>query len=200
MMANHPPVSGLLLAAGAGRRMGRAKVLVSTPDGRPWLHLALDTLLAATDDVLVVLGSEAARATELLPDDPRVSWVVAPAWAEGMGASLRCGLQTLLTGSRSMAALVHLVDLPDVCAPVAHAVVRGGGQASLLRTVLRRAAYHGRPGHPVLLGRDHWEPLAASVVGDRGARDYLAGRVVTLVECGRLATGRDRDTPMDQPR
>jgi nicotine blue oxidoreductase len=59
--------------------------------------------------------------------------------------------------------------------------------------VLARAAYDGEPGHPVLLGRDHWPGVVASAAGDRGARDYLAAREVTLVECGDLATGHDRD-------
>jgi CTP:molybdopterin cytidylyltransferase MocA len=58
-----------------------------------------------------------------------------------------------------------------------------------------RAAYDGVPGHPVLLGRDHWAGVLASAAGDRGARDYLATRPVVLVECGDLATGRDQDTP-----
>ena len=49
------------------------------------------------------------------------------------------------------------------------------------------------PGHPVLLGRDHWAGVAATATGDAGARDYLRGRDVTLVECGDLATGRDVD-------
>jgi hypothetical protein len=46
----------------------------------------------------------------------------------------------------------------------------------------------------VLLGRDHWAGVADSATGDRGARDYLAAREVTAVECGDLATGEDRDT------
>jgi CTP:molybdopterin cytidylyltransferase MocA len=62
--------------------------------------------------------------------------------------------------------------------------------------VLARAAYAGRPGHPVLLGRAHWAGVAAAAVGDAGARGYLAGRAdVRLVECGDLATPDDVDTP-----
>jgi hypothetical protein len=36
--------------------------------------------------------------------------------------------------------------------------------------------------------------VIAEADGDRGARDYLAGRDVVAVECGDLATGRDVDT------
>jgi hypothetical protein len=44
-----------------------------------------------------------------------------------------------------------------------------------------------------VLGRDHWRGVAEVARGDRGARDYLAAREVLAVECGDLATGRDRD-------
>ncbi|MFC7504207.1 nucleotidyltransferase family protein, partial [Nocardioides sp. GCM10030258] len=58
---------------------------------------------------------------------------------------------------------------------------------------LARATYDGRPGHPVLLGHDHWAAVAAGADGDRGARDYLATHPLELVECGDLATGHDVD-------
>ena len=116
--------------------------------------------------------------------------VVAEDWSEGMGASLRAGLRAL-AGSDAVAAVVMLVDLPDVTAEVVRHVaarVTGPGQ-------LARASYAGRPGHPVVIGRDHWVAAADSVAGDQGARDYLASHGVVDVECGDLATGRDRDSP-----
>jgi len=58
---------------------------------------------------------------------------------------------------------------------------------------LVRASYDGRPGHPVLLGRDHWAGVIETAVGDRGARAYLGAREVILVECADLASGRDVD-------
>lgn len=193
-----PAVTGLLLAAGAGRRMGLPKALVTWPDGRTWLGSAVSMLLEATGDVVVVLGAQAQAATALLPDDPRVRGVVAADWADGMSASLRAGLAALLADpSAGDAALVHLVDLPDVPAAAAARVIDAvGGNMS---DALARASYGGRPGHPVLLGRHHWARLAAVVGGDRGARDYLAERSVVLVECGDLATGLDHDTRPHEP-
>jgi nicotine blue oxidoreductase len=110
-----------------------------------------------------------------------------------MGASLRTGLRAL--SAAHVAALVHLVDLPDVGAGVVTRMVGGPP----VTTSLARASYHGRPGHPVLLGRDHWAGVAESASGDRGARDYLAKHEsdVRLVECGDLASGHDVDTPDD---
>ena len=116
--------------------------------------------------------------------------VVATDWSEGMGASLRAGVDGLAgLAPDAEAAMVHLVDLPDVGADVLARVASYAAPA-----VLARAVFAGRPGHPVLLGRDHWPGVAAAARGDVGARDYLAGREVRAVECGDLASGEDVDS------
>jgi CTP:molybdopterin cytidylyltransferase MocA len=181
---------GLLLAAGAGTRMGRPKALMRDADGTSWLLRSVAVLNeGGCDAVTVVLGAEAERARTLL-DRGRVRVVVADHWAEGMGESLRAGLASL-AASDAEAVLVSLVDLPDVSAAVVRRVVAAGAGLD----ALARAAYDGRPGHPVLLGRHHWAGVADSATGDKGARDYLAAHDAVLVECGDLATGRDRDSP-----
>jgi CTP:molybdopterin cytidylyltransferase MocA/ribosomal protein S18 acetylase RimI-like enzyme len=186
-------VDGLLLAAGAGTRMGRPKALVVGDDGTPWLHASLQRLQeGGCRRVTVVLGAEAEEAAVLLARAPvaheDVHVVVAGDWAEGMGASLRAGLAVLDRGADAV--VVSLVDLPDVSAEVVRRVVAAAdGPASLAR-----ATYDGRPGHPVLLGRDHWDGVLATASGDKGARDYLAAHEVAALECGDLATGRDVDT------
>jgi CTP:molybdopterin cytidylyltransferase MocA len=184
-------VEGLLLAAGAGRRMGMPKALVSDDDG-PWLVRGVTTLVdGGCRRVTVVLGAEATRAAALLDGLAHpVRTVVADDWAEGMGASLRAGMLAL-TDSTDGGGVVSLVDLPDLVPEIVARVrtaFRGPG-------ALARASYDGVPGHPVLLGRDHWPGVLESARGDRGARDYLAGRDVVLVECGDLATGHDVDSP-----
>jgi hypothetical protein len=60
--------------------------------------------------------------------------------------------------------------------------------------VLARATYGGRPGHPVLIGRDHLPSIVAGLGGDTGAKDYLAQHDADGVECGDLASGQDRDS------
>ena len=189
-------IHGLLLAAGAGTRMGMPKALV---DG--WLTRSVDTLQAGgCHDVTVVLGAGADEASKLLAEaGVGVRQVVADDWAEGMGASLRAGLRDLARpgyARRADAALVTLVDLPDVGPDVVRRVLAGPVGTG----TLRRAVYDGTPGHPVLLGRDHWPGVADTATGDRGARDYLREHEPELVECGDLATGADSDTPTsDQP-
>lgn len=177
-------VTGVLLAAGAGSRMGRPKALVADERGS-WLARGVAVLReGGCDEVLVVLGASADEARALVPDGVRV--VVADDWATGMAASLRAGLRAA-TGD---AAVVSLVDLPDLVPAVVERV-RG---AAVGAGSLARAAYDGEPGHPVLLGRDHWPAVLDTASGDRGARDFLASVDVVLVECGDLAGGQDVDS------
>lgn len=185
-------VAGLLLAAGAGRRFGGPKALAADPDGTWWLRRSVSVLReGGCTELTVVLGAGADRAAALLVDDADVTVVLAEDWAEGMGASLRAGLAELSGRTPPCeAALVHLVDLPDVgAAVVARLLARATGRAALAR-----ASYGAVPGHPVLIGRDHWPQVLASASGDRGARRHLATHAHDLVECGDLATGGDRDT------
>ena len=178
-------VVGVLLAAGAGERFGGPKALARDEDGTSWLLRSVQAL-GPCSEIVVVLGAEAEHAAALLPMS--VSRIRADDWSEGMGASLRAGLAALERTTHE-SALVSLVDLPDVgAAVVARLAATATGTGDLAR-----AAYDGVPGHPVLIGRDHWAGVIGSATGDRGARDYLAAHEVALVECGDLATGADVD-------
>ena len=168
--------------------MGLPKALVHDVDGTSWVQHAVEVLVdGGCNGVTVVLGASADEAVRLL-DGLGVDVVLAHDWAAGMSASLRAGLASL-HGSDADAAVVSLVDTPDLTAAVVRRVLseREGDEA------LARASYHGRPGHPVVLGRAHWAAVVAGASGDVGARDYLAGRDTVLVECGDLATGQDVD-------
>ncbi len=196
-----PGATGLVLAAGAGRRMGRPKALLTDAAGSAFVDVVVDRLLAAgCDRVTVVLGSSADEAVALLRDRPQGESrvVVADAWAEGMGASLRRGLVAVDDEAHDVrAVLVTLVDLPDVDERVMGRVLEQWRAAGSRPDTLARATYDGVPGHPVLIGRDHWQPLRETLAGDSGAAGYLSRRRVHEVSCEDLATGRDVDRPED---
>jgi CTP:molybdopterin cytidylyltransferase MocA len=185
-------VVGILLAAGAGRRMGIPKALVA--DGS-WLVRATALLLdAGCSPVLVVLGAAAAEARPLLPADPRVVPVLAADWRLGMSASLRAGLSAA-AATDATSALVTLVDLPRLpLAALTRVLAPAAGPGSL-----RQALWAGAPGHPVLLGRDHWTAVTASLAGDSGARAYLVAEGAEMMECGDLGDGADVDQPGSHP-
>src|SRR5262245_58989397 len=98
-----PRIVGVLLAAGAGRRYGKPKVLV---DG--WLDIAVRALRdGGCADVLLVLGAAEVTAP------PGVLKVTVPDWHEGLSASVRTGLAQ---ANRMQAefAVLHVIDTPDV--------------------------------------------------------------------------------------
>jgi nicotine blue oxidoreductase len=172
--------------------MGGPKALVEL-DGEPLVVRALRVLAAGgCAPLTVVLGAAAERVRPLVAGLARV--VVAEAWAEGMGASLRAGLADPAENAaegRAAAVVVHLVDLPGVTPEAVTRLAALGAPAALAR-----AAYAGVPGHPVLLGREHWAAVREGARGDAGARAYLRGNPdVRLVECGDVASPEDVDTP-----
>lgn len=220
-----PIAVGLLLAAGAGSRMGRPKALVVDEHG-PWLTRGVATLLAGgCDRVVVVLGARAHEAEALLTADPRllpgdsraedasgrdprllgsaVRVVVADEWADGLAASLRAGLRVATTDpdlQEARAALITLVDYPTLPASAVARLLSGedadaGPAAASAAGVLRQSVFDGRPGHPVVVGRDHWSALAASLSGDRGAGPYLRAHAAERVDCADLWDGDDVDSP-----
>ncbi len=177
-------VTGIVLAAGAGSRLGRPKALMRTADGEPWVARAVRLLQAAgCDHVLVVLGASAEQASTLVP--PESDIFVVENWADGMGESLRQALATALGD----AALITLVDLPDLPSEVARRILSGIVDDS----TLTQAVFDGRPGHPVLIGRSHWAGVMSTLEGDRGARHYLTQHGVVEIECGDLFDGHDVD-------
>lgn len=178
--------AGLVLAAGAGRRFGGPKALARDSLGVPWVERAVRALReGGCDPVVVVLGAAADSAGRLVPAGTTV--VHAEAWAEGVSASLRAGLAAVAS-TAAPAVVVVPVDTPDLpAAAVARLAGRAGAGA------LAFAAYAGEPGHPVVIGRDHWNALSAEIRGDVGARPYLRAQGAEAVECRDLWSGADRD-------
>ncbi len=178
-------IGGLVLAAGGSSRFGSPKQLAEL-DGKPLLQHAVDAVVAveAVDDVVVVLGAEAASVASQVAFG-RARAVVCPDWQRGQAASVRCGLRALCACS---SVVVVLGDEPGVTPEVIAAVLAhaAGGSA--------RATYDGRPGHPVVLGRSELA-RAGELRGDTGFRDLLGG--VRRFEAGHLADPLDIDTPQD---
>ena len=184
--------AGLLLAAGGGLRFGMPKALARFR-GEPLVHQAIRALRdGGCDPIVVVIGASAAEVAAQLPED--VAAVENPEWSTGMGSSLRAGLDALAEFAVD-SAVVLTVDTPGVTAA---AVARLAAHAA--PDALARASYDGAPGHPVLLGRDHWPGVAALAVGDTGARAYLKTHRPVDVPCGDIADGADADHPADLTR
>lgn len=171
---SRPGVAALVLAAGRGVRFGATKQLVEV-DGRPLVRHAVDTARdAGLGPVLVVVGHDAARVRQVLPDDVEV--VDNPAFAEGQATSVQAGVAAA-TRSDAGALVVLLADQPGIPADVVRAVAAAHAAGHLVV----RANYDDRPGHPVLFDRSVW-PALSQLTGDAGARELLDRLAVTEVD------------------
>lgn len=166
-------VAAVVLAAGEASRFGSPKQRLLLPE-----VLARVRAAATVDDVLVVLGAH-----DVETDAPTVRCAE---WERGPGASLRCGLAALPSGTK--AAVVVLADGPDLAPAAIDRVVEawraGGGD-------ILAASYGGVRGHPVVLGHPAWQR-----VPDEGARALDP----VLVPCDDLGAPGDVDFADDLPR
>ena len=184
-------IPGLVLAAGASRRMGRPKALLPIgASGQPFAQTICDTLVAAGVTPVVVITRPDLR-DQLAGVLADVVLVVNPSPDRGQLSSLLAGLDAL--GSPE-AALVALVDLP---------LVQPATVASLLaawhetHAPLVRPLHQGRQhGHPVIFGAPLLAALRSADV-DLGAKPvvhrFLADAVSVPVDD--RGTVEDFDTP-----
>lgn len=170
-----------MLAAGAGRRMGRPKALV-TWNGEPLLAHVARSLEAVreVETVCVVLGAAAAEIRATIPLPPHVRVAVNESWEYGgMLSSILTGLRALeAEGAAAGGLLVWPVDHPAVRPSTVAALVRASASEWVDVAV---PAYHGRRGHPVLFGPATYEALA-SAPPDEGARSIVRARAASRLE------------------
>jgi CTP:molybdopterin cytidylyltransferase MocA len=186
-------VTGVVLAAGQGRRFGGFKALAPV-GGRSMLARAVSALREAGVARILVVANPGWS----LPDDVGgVEILVNDGWAEGMGSSLRLALSCSAVTQADAVALL-LADTPLVTAECVRRVVAAGSGPD----TLVQATYAGRRAHPVLIGREHLAGVREVAHADAGARAYLGAQRerLELVECGDVGDPVDIDTRADLER
>ncbi|MDE2306776.1 MAG: nucleotidyltransferase family protein [Xanthomonadaceae bacterium] len=160
-----PELAALVLAAGAGRRFGGIKQLLSV-DGEPLICRAITLAqTVAPGAVQVVLG---AHRVQVAPRLPRGLPVVECAdWAEGLGTSLAAGI----AGLRGQPDGVLLL-LADQIALRADALQTLAARWRAVPGSVFCAFYDGQPGVPAIFPRRLFGELMA-LRGERGAKPLL---------------------------
>ncbi len=184
-------VVAILLAAGSATRFGADKLLHPLPHGVPIAAQSARHLRAVfADGVFAVVRPESTQLADLLRSEGCEIVRCARA-ADGMGASLACGVAA---AGAAAAYLVALADMPFIRASSIAAV-----RDALLDGVPLAAPYfRARRGHPVGISSQFGDELAR-LRGDEGAKQLLAAHASEIVKVpvGDPAVLRDIDTPGD---
>lgn len=142
-----PPIPGLVLAAGASRRMGRPKALLPLDEsGLTFARAICDRLTAAAISPIVVVTRADLR-EPLAADLPGITVAVNADPDRGQLSSLLAGLDLL---GPCDAVLVTLVDLPRFQPSTVDGLVTRWRQR---HAALVRPVHDGRHGHPAIFGR-----------------------------------------------
>lgn len=190
-------ISAIVLAAGEGRRFDptgtRFKLTESLPDdpgGRKVIAVVVERYANSVDEVIIVAGSRKTAIAEALPD-PASRLVYCRDAAEGMAASIRCGVQA---SAPDTGWLVALGDMPFVQT----STIRAIGAALRAGALIARPFYQGRPGHPVGFSVALRTELS-NVSGEEGARALIQQHVADLqvINVGDAGCVRDIDFPAD---
>lgn len=191
-------IAHLLLAAGASTRMGRPKQLLPWK-GENLIRYAVHQILKAgiSEKIVVVLGADQERIASALEGLP-VERITNPNWAEGMGSTIRCGMEYIVSGDfRGWdGVMISLVDQPFVQAAHFQKLFEGRQQQGRPITAAR---YKEILGVPAVFDQSQF-PLLLGLSGQAGARQVLqsAGDLVWPVDVPEAAL--DLDTPEDYDR
>ena len=167
-------VAAIVLAAGTSRRFGSDKLLHPLTLHGVTLPLAAHSLLPWLETfghVTVVIRPEAETFCSALETalgatrSGEIRWVECVDAAQGMAASLVCGVRTNLNATGW---LIGLADMPAV--PMA--AIAGVRDALSAGAALAAPSFNGRRGHPVGFASHYRDELLA-LQGDTGARRLL---------------------------
>jgi len=195
-------VAGIILAAGCGSRMGKAKQLL--PFGRTTLlgHVMDTVQSAGLDCVVLVLGFNAgqirhalnlSRREQARPDRTSIRVIDNPDWHKGQSFSVSAGLKALPADMDG--ALFLLGDQPLVTVQTLHHLISAFQMSDHW---ILAPCFKGQRGNPVLVASPLFDRLTQPV-GDAGAR-VLFKEFRHRMHC--LAVDdpgivRDVDTPED---
>lgn len=171
-------VGAVILAAGDSARLGRPKQLLQFR-GKSLLRRIVDAANeAGCSPIAVVIGNAAEK---MAPELERtgVAIVENEDWRNGIGTSIRAGMQNLVERGRDLDAVILLVsDQPLVEKELIKQLIARYGETG--KTIIA-SSYSETLGVPALFGRAHFMDLLA-LRDDSGAKSIILSKRECVVE------------------
>ena len=185
-------VSAIVLAAGESKRMvGRNKLLLPLA-GKTIIECTVDAILAARiDDVIVVLGHEAAAIQKVL-NKRSLRFTFNPNYRCGMASSIHAGLAALAPPAQTV--MIALADQPLITTAEINFLITEFSRAT--EKSIGVPICNGQRGNPVLFDLRYREEMLA-LQGDVGGKTILARHPEAVLEMALPAENIlvDADTP-----
>jgi molybdenum cofactor cytidylyltransferase len=184
----------ILLAAGQSKRFGGIKQLTEF-DGQPMICHCLsqyrqdDKWIKGITCGFVVLGSNAALITQVLPDN--VNKYVVNSWLNGMGHNLAQSLHNIAVDTSHV-----LIGLADQVAITQFMISQLLDEAKKHPSHIVAAQYNGGLGAPVIFPKQYFSKLS-QLTGDKGAKLLLQQYPQQIISLAMSEASFDIDTPED---
>ena len=170
-------LSILILAAGNSSRLGSPKQLIEF-EGQTLIERITEIALSISEDVLIVLGGNSNLISPKLERfEDKVSTIFNPDWYQGMGSSIRIGVEQLT--EKADLILILLSDQPFVSKVLLQNMLRvyANSQNPIVSCV-----YNNTLGVPILFHKSVFSELL-NLSGDKGAKSFLhlyEGKISTV--------------------
>lgn len=186
-------VTGVILAAGQGRRMGQPKQLLPLGEKPMIWHVAAAACDAGLDEVIVITGAYEIEVKQVLQDFP-LKVIYNENWAQGQSTSVKKAVQSV--SDEDQALIFLLADQPLVDIGLITSLVRAY-QETKASIIIPRS--HHRPGNPVLFDIRVWRSALLHLSGDEGARQIVRQQqeAVHYIELSDAQMFLDVDTPIE---
>jgi molybdenum cofactor cytidylyltransferase len=191
-------IAAVLLAAGESRRMGRPKLTLPWGTGGSVIAQVVSRFReAGADPLLVVTGGDREEVEQAL-QGTGAQCLFNPNYRQGgMLSSIKVGLSGLLDGEAE-AAMMAPADLPSLTVGTLRGLLDHWRRSGADLVV---PSYEMRRGHPVLMGRAHWQSVLDLAEGET-LRDFLRRKAdqIDYVVVDDPGVIQDLDTPEEYGR
>ena len=169
-------VTGLILAAGQGKRLGGVKPLL-THETATLIEMVIANYRASNlDNLILVLGHEARRVIQKIPL-AGLKVVLNPTPSLGMSSSIQRGLAHLPT--RSEGIMIAMGDMPLVEPETINQLIAAFNKS---KKGIAVPVYDKKRGHPVIFEQKKYFDSLLALRGDVGAKAILEANPKDVLE------------------